>query len=79
MSLNQTITAAKAKQLPESVTGGGDFGTEKGSQLVAVRIYGPTGGDIADIKVDGSAVEVDAGPAGRPARRDAGRPAVGPR
>ena len=58
MSLTQTITSAKAEQLPESVTGGGDYGTDRGSQLVAVRIYGPTGGDVTDIKVDGAAVDV---------------------
>ncbi len=62
MSLNQTITAAQAQQLPESVTGQGEFGTEKGNQLVAVRIYGPTGGTISDIKVDGAKVEVEAVP-----------------
>ena len=58
MSLNQTITAARARELPESVTGGGDFGTAEGSQLVVVRIYGPSGGDIEDIKVDGAKVEI---------------------
>jgi hypothetical protein len=58
MSLNQTIAAAAAKKLPDSVTGRGEFGTERGSQLVAVRIYGPTSGDISDVKVDGAAVDV---------------------
>lgn len=58
MSLNQTISAKNAEQLPESVTGPGMYGTERGSQLVALRIYGPSGGDIDDIKVDGSAVDV---------------------
>jgi hypothetical protein len=41
------------------VTGRGDFGTEVGSQLVAVRLYGPTGGTLSDIRVDGAAVEVE--------------------
>ena len=58
MSLHQTISAAEARQLPESVTGAGDYGTEHGSQLVVVRIYAPTGGAIGDIKVDGAKVEV---------------------
>ena len=58
MTLDQTITAAAAKELPDSVTGKGEFGTERGSQLVVVRIYGPTSGEIADVKVDGAAVEV---------------------
>jgi hypothetical protein len=59
MSLHQTITSAKAQQLPESVTGLGDYGIPKGSQLVAVRLYGPTGGNISNIKVEGKAVEVE--------------------
>ena len=59
MSLNQTITAAAAAKLPDSITGKGLFGTDRGKQLVVVRIYGPTGGDISDIKVDGTAVEVE--------------------
>ncbi len=59
MSLNQTISAAAAKKLPDSVTGRGEFGTERGSQLVVVRIYGPTSGDISDVKVDGVAVDVE--------------------
>ncbi len=59
MSLNQTISSAEALKLPESVTGRGEFGTPKGSQLVVVRLYGPTGGSVSDMKVDGEAVEVD--------------------
>lgn len=58
MSLRQTITSAQAQALPDSVTGLGEYGTPKGSQLVAIRVYGPTGGDIDNIKVDGSAVDV---------------------
>lgn len=59
MTLNQTVSAAEAAGLPESVTGSGDFGTERGSQLVVVRVYGPTGGDVSGVKVDGSAVAVE--------------------
>ena len=59
MSLNQTITAAAAQKLPDSVTGRGEFGTERGYQLVVVRIYGPTSGDISDVKIDGETIEVE--------------------
>jgi hypothetical protein len=59
MTLDQTITAAKAQQLPESVTGQAEFSTPKGAQLVAIRIYGPSGGGISDITVDGAKVDVD--------------------
>jgi len=59
MSLRQTISSTQAQELPESVTGPGEYGTPKGSQLVAVRIYGPTGGAIADAKVDGKKADVE--------------------
>jgi hypothetical protein len=57
MSLSQAIPPAQAAQLPVSVTGGGDFGTEPGSQLVMVRLYGPTGGTIEGIKIDGKTLK----------------------
>lgn len=53
MSLSQTIAPAAAAALPVSVTGGGSYGTEPGSQLVAVRIYGPHNGTIDELKIDG--------------------------
>ncbi|SDN48154.1 Protein of unknown function [Nocardioides szechwanensis] len=53
MSLSQAIAPAEAAKLPPSVTGGGNYGTEPGSQLVIVRLYGPAGGKIQDIKIDG--------------------------
>ena len=59
MTLDQTITSAKAQQLPMSVTGPGDYGTPKGSQLVAIRLYGPTAGGVSNIKVDGKKVDVE--------------------
>lgn len=57
MSLSQAIPPADAAQLPVSVTGGGDFGTEPGSQLVIVRLYGPAGGSIEGIKIDGKTLK----------------------
>jgi hypothetical protein len=56
MSLSQAIAPADAAVLPDSVTGGGAFGTEPGTQLVAVRLYGPHGGSIDAIRVDGAQV-----------------------
>jgi hypothetical protein len=53
MTLNQAISPAAAAQLPLSVTGGGIHGTEPGSQLVLVRIYGPTAGTVEDVKLNG--------------------------
>jgi hypothetical protein len=53
MILRQAISPGDAARLPESVTGGGKYGTEPGTQLVPVRIYGPVGGTITDITLDG--------------------------
>jgi hypothetical protein len=59
MSLNQSIPAAEAATLPGSVTGGGLYGTQPGRQLVIVRIYGPLGGTLSDITLDGKQLDVD--------------------
>jgi hypothetical protein len=56
MTLNQRISAAEASKLPVSVTGGGNYGTDPGSQLVLVRIYGPSGGSIDDVHMNGRVV-----------------------
>ena len=68
MTLRQAISPAEAALLPPSVTGGGQYGTDPGSQLVQVRIYGPWGGTIEAIRIDGKARDdidsVDVG--GRP-------------
>ncbi len=56
--------------LPDYVTGGGQSGTEPGSQLVLARIYGPIGGTITDIEFSSrklDEVEID---------DDRGRPVV---
>jgi hypothetical protein len=57
MSFNQSILAAKAAELPTDVTGGGIFGTVAGHQLVAVRIYGPTGGTLDGLRIDGKKID----------------------
>jgi hypothetical protein len=58
LSLSQAIAPAEAAKLPRSVTGGGTYGTEPGSQLVLVRLYGPTAGTIDGIKIDGKAIKL---------------------
>ena len=57
MVLSQAISPRDAAELPESVTGGGNYGTEPGTQLVPVRIYGPVGGTIDDLTLEGAEVE----------------------
>ena len=56
MNLRQTISPSDAADLPRYITGGGALGTDAGQQFVAVRIYGPTGGTVADVRVDGKNV-----------------------
>lgn len=69
MTLSQTISPAEAESLPVSVTGGGIYGTEPGLQTVPIRIYGPYGGSISNVVLDGERVDL-VGPAtvidGRP-------------
>lgn len=60
MRLWQTITPEAARALPAYVNGGGVYGTRPGGQLVVVRIYGPAGGRVIDVAVDGVAVDVTA-------------------
>ena len=42
-----------------SVTGGGLYGTEPGNQLVSLRIYGPAGGTIDNVRFDGEKIPID--------------------
>ena len=56
MTLSQTISPSEAARLPVSVTGPGDEVTEPGAQTVLVRIYGPHGGSIDDLMIDGRRV-----------------------
>ena len=53
MTLSQTVSPGEAAKLPASVTGPGDEVTEPGAQTVLVRIYGPFGGSIDDLMIDG--------------------------
>jgi hypothetical protein len=55
MTLHQTIPPSDAAELPESVTGDG-HSAEPGSQLLSVRIYGPYGGTVDEVRVDGEEV-----------------------
>ena len=57
MTLNQAIDPSQAARLPDSVTGGGRYGTEPGSQVVPVRIYAPVGGSLGEIRFNGQPVE----------------------
>lgn len=61
MTLNQAISPADAKNLPDVITGGGAFGTPIGSQLVALRIYGPFEGTIENVLIDGKRVDPEYG------------------
>ncbi len=54
LTLNQTISPAEAQKLPDYITGGGVYGTEPGTQLVFVRIYGPYGGELSELRINGS-------------------------
>ncbi|GAA1145531.1 DUF4012 domain-containing protein [Nocardioides aquiterrae] len=51
--LNQVISPNAAARLPTSVTGGGSYGTDPGSQFVMVRLYGPYGGSIDRVQLNG--------------------------
>ncbi|WP_299058195.1 DUF4012 domain-containing protein [uncultured Nocardioides sp.] len=51
MRLRSTIESEEAADLPPSVTGGGNFGTDPGSQLVSITIIGPYGGTIERLRV----------------------------
>ncbi|VXC53573.1 DUF4012 domain-containing protein [Nocardioides sp. AX2bis] len=57
MSLRQNISPAAAVRLPSYVTGSGAYGTEPGSQLLSVQVYGPAGGSFGPVQVDGVPVE----------------------
>ncbi len=60
-TLTQTIPRAEAARLPASVTGGGFYGAAPGTQVVAVRLYGPYGGSIGRVRLDGEDVAVEQG------------------
>lgn len=53
VTLNQVIAPSEAADLPISVTGGGLHGTDPGSQYVMVRVRGPYGGSIDEVRLGG--------------------------
>ena len=53
LTLNQDIDQEVAAKLPPYVTGGGDSGTDLGAQTVLLPIYGPYGGTIDHLSVNG--------------------------
>lgn len=59
-TLRQTVSLDEAARLPDSVTGGGQYGTETGAQLLQVRIYAPYGGELGTLKLDGETPPTDA-------------------
>jgi hypothetical protein len=58
-TLRQAISPEDARDLPVSVTGSGGFGTERGSQLVLMRIYAPYGGSFDEITLNGKRIDRD--------------------
>ncbi len=59
LTLNQSISPSSAAALPISVTGTGGYGTERGSQLLLVRLYGSYGGTIENVRLDGESLDDD--------------------
>lgn len=57
LRLSQTIDRAEAGRLTDYVTGGGRYGTDAGAQLVLLRLYGPHGGELSGLTVDGQVVD----------------------
>jgi len=55
MTLHQTISRQEASNLPRYVTGN----ATEGEQYLEVRIYGPVGGTIEDVSLDGRTQKVD--------------------
>lgn len=56
MTLRQSIAPSEAAKLPTSITGGGNYGTEPGSQLVVLHLYAPYGGTLSAVRLDGKAI-----------------------
>ena len=56
-TLRQSISPEDARARPDSVTGGGQYGTAPGQQLVRMWIYAPYGGSFGAITVDGKRVD----------------------
>jgi hypothetical protein len=52
MELSSKVSPQRATTLPVAVTGSGPLGTEVGRELVRVRLYGPYGGAVKDVRVN---------------------------
>ncbi|GAA2137961.1 DUF4012 domain-containing protein [Nocardioides koreensis] len=57
MTLNQNISVAEAAKLPPYLTGGGQFGVHPGKQIVLIPLFGPYGGTIDHISVNGKSLD----------------------
>ncbi len=58
-TLRYTADSPPVSKLNVFVTGDGSYGTPIGQQLVLVRIYGPVGGTLTDVRVAGSDIPVE--------------------
>jgi hypothetical protein len=52
LTLSQAISAGQATNLPIAVRGEGPLLTEPGRSLLRVRLYGPYGGNVSDLRVN---------------------------
>lgn len=57
VTLRQVVSPERAAKLPDYVTGGGAYGTDPGSQFVMVRVYGPWGGSLDRLRINGRDLE----------------------
>ncbi|MBM7518704.1 DUF4012 domain-containing protein [Nocardioides nitrophenolicus] len=63
----RSVAPPDAGSLPDYVTGGGAYGSRPGTQLMAVRVFGPTDGSVTDVEFNGVPSEViEADQGGRP-------------
>lgn len=56
MELRSVAPKNAGSTLPDVVTGGGKYGIEPGDQLDTVRVYGPVGGKIGKVTMNGKPV-----------------------
>lgn len=53
----QSTAPADAASLPASITGGGALAADPGLQYVNVVVFAPSGGEISDLRLDGTKIE----------------------
>ncbi|MDP3893776.1 DUF4012 domain-containing protein [Nocardioides sp.] len=56
MRIGSDLSDQDVSTLPAFISGGGRFGTEPGSQLVSIRIFGPEGGSFDRVRMDGEVI-----------------------